>query len=49
MNSAVYHLLLNFVYSPTFEKFGVSYHQNKKYLLEPKESLLIMRDRPSLN
>ena len=24
-------------------------HKNKKYLLELKESLLIMRDRPSMN
>ena len=45
-NSAVYHDLLNCNYSPTFEDFSVLCHENKKYLLELKESLLLMRDRP---
>ena len=32
-----------------FDNFSVLAHENKKYLLEIKESLLIMRDKPSLN
>ena len=48
-DSAVCHHLLNRNYSPTLEDFSVLCHQNKKYLLDLKESLLIMRDRPSLN
>ena len=48
-DSAVCHHLLNCNYSPTFEDFSVLCHDNKKYLLELKESLLIMRDRPSMN
>ena len=38
----------NFNYSPTFEDFNVLCHENKKYLLELKESLIIMRDRTSM-
>ena len=41
--------LLNCNYLPTFEDFSVLCHENKKYLLELKESLLLMRDRPSMN
>ena len=48
-DSAVCHHLLNCNYIPTFEDFSVLYHKNKKYLLELKERLLIMRDRPSMN
>ena len=48
-DSAVCHHLLNSNYSPTFEHFSVLCHENKKYFLELKESLLIMRDRPSMN
>ena len=33
----------------SFDNFSVLAHENKKYLLEIKESLLIMRDKPSLN
>ena len=47
-NSAVNHHLLN-CNSPTFEDFSVLCHENNKYLLEVAESLLIMRDRPSMN
>ena len=47
-DSAVNHHLLN-CNSPTFEDFSVLCHENKKYLLEVAESLLIMRDRPSMN
>ena len=31
------------------DNFSVLAHENKKYLLEIKESLLIIRDKPSLN
>ena len=48
-DSAVSHHLLKCNYSPTFLDFCVLCHENKKYLLELKESLLIMGDRPSLN
>ena len=48
-DSAAYHHLLNYNYSPTFEDFIVLCHENKKYLLEIKKSVLIMRDRPSMN
>ena len=48
-DSTVCHYLLNCNYSPTFEDFSVQCHENKKYLLEMKESLLTMRDRPSVN
>ena len=48
-DSVVCHHLLNCNYSPTFEYFSVLSHENKKYLLELKENLLIMRDRPSMN
>ena len=44
-DSAVCHHLLNWNYSPIFEDFSVLCHENKKYLLELKESLLIMKDR----
>ena len=42
------HLLLC-KHSPSFESFSVLTNENKKFLLELKESLLIMRDKPSLN
>ena len=48
-DSAVSHHLLKCNYSPTFQDFSALCHENKKYLLELKESLLIMRDRPSMN
>ena len=41
-NSAVCHRWLNCNYSPTFEDFSVLSHENKKYLVELKESLLIL-------
>ena len=47
-DSAVCHHLLNCNYAPTFEDFSVLCHKNKKYLIELKESLLILRDRPSM-
>ena len=48
-DSAVCHHFLNCNYSPTLADFSVLCHENKKYSLELKESLLIMRDRPSMN
>ena len=42
------HLLLC-SHSPSFENFSVLTKENKKFLLELKESLLIMRNKPSLN
>ena len=48
-DSAVSHHLLNCNYSPSFQDFSVLCRENKKYLLELQESLLIMRDWPSVN
>ena len=47
--SAVSDHLLLFNHSPSYENFSVLTKENKKFLLELKESLLIMRDKPSLN
>ena len=47
--SAVSDHLLLCNHSPFFENFTVLTKENKKFLLELKESLLIMRDKPSLN
>ena len=48
-DSSVRHHLLNFNYSGTIEYFSVLCHENKKCTLKLKESLIIMRDRPSMN
>ena len=48
-NSAVRDHLLHRNYLPSFDNFSILAHENKKFLLEIKESLLIMRDKPSLN
>ena len=48
-NNVVCHLSLNCNYSPSFEDFRVLCHDNKEFLLEPKESLLVIIDRPSIN
>ena len=48
-NSAICDNLLHCNFVPSFENFSVLAHENKKYLLEIKESLLNMRDKPSLN
>ena len=48
-SSAVSDHLLLFNHSPSYENFSVLTKENKKFLLELKESLLIMRDKPSLN
>ena len=42
-------LLLLCNYSPSFENFGVLTKENKSFIMKLKESLLIMRDKPSLN
>ena len=42
------HLLLP-NYSPSYENFSVLTKENKKSLLELKESILIMKEKPSLN
>ena len=47
--SAVSDHLLLCNHSPSFENFSVLIKENKKLLLELEESLLIMRDKPSLN
>ena len=48
-NSAVRDHLLHCNYLPSFENFSILAHENKNFLLEIKERLLIMRDKPSLN
>ena len=48
-NSAICDHLLHCNFLPSFDNFSVLVHENKKYLLEIKESLLIMRGKPSLN
>ena len=42
-NSAVCDHLLHCNFLPSFDNFGVLGHGNKKYLLEIKESLLILK------
>ena len=44
--SAVSDHLLLCNHSPSFKNFSVLTKENKKFLLELKESLLIMRDKP---
>ena len=48
-NSAVRDHLPHCNYLPSFDNFSILAHENKKFLLEIKESLLIMTDKPSLN
>ena len=47
--SAVSDHLARSNYSLSFKNFSVLSRENKKFLLKSKESLLIMRDEPSLN
>ena len=47
--SAVSDHMLLCNHSPSFENFSVLTKENKKFLLELKEILLMMRDKPSLN
>ena len=48
-NSAICDHLLHCHFLPFFENFIFLAHENKKYLLEIQESLLIIRDKPSLS
>ena len=48
-NSDISVRFLHCNFLPSFNNFRVLAHENKKYLLEIKETLLIMRDKPSLN
>ena len=41
--------LFHCIYLPPFDNFSILAGENKKFLLEIKESLLIMRDKSSLN
>ena len=47
--SAVLNHLLHCNCLPSFDNFSILAHKNNNYLLEIKEDLLIMRDKPSLN
>ena len=49
MGSAVSDHFLLFNHSPSLENLSVLTEENKKFLLELKETLLIMRDKSSLN
>ena len=44
-NSAICDHLLHCKFLPSFDNFSVLAHESKKYLLEIKESLLIIRDK----
>ena len=48
-DSATYDHLLHCDCLPPFDNFSILAHENRKHLLEIKESLLIMRDKASLN
>ena len=48
-NSSVADHLLLCNHSASYGDFSILMRENKKLLLELKESLLIMRDKPSLN
>ena len=48
-NSSVADHLLFRNHSASYDDFIILTHENNKFLLELKESLLIMRDKPSLN
>ena len=48
-NSSVCDHLLHSNYLPSFDNFSIMAQENNKFLLEIKESLLIVRVKPSLN
>ena len=48
-NSSVADHLLFCKHSASYDDFSILTRENKTFLLELKESLLIMRDKPSLN
>ena len=45
-NNTICDHLLHCNFLPSFDNISVLAHENRKYLLEIKESLLIMRDQP---
>ena len=45
-NSAICDHTFHCIFLPSFDTFSVLAHENKKYLLKIKESLLIMSDKP---
>ena len=47
--SVIWDQLVHYNFLPSFDNFSVLAHENKKYLSKIEESLLIMRDKPSLN
>ena len=47
-SSVINHLILC-NHSASYDDFGILTRENEKFLLELKERLLIMRDKPSLN
>ena len=49
LSPAVCDHLLHYNFLLSFDNFDLLVHKNKKYLLEIKDSLLIMRDKPSLD
>ena len=48
-NSSVVDHLLFCNHSASYDDFSILKRENKKFLVELKESLLTMRDKPSLN
>ena len=48
-NSTVFDHLFHCNFLPSFDSFSILAHESKKYLLGILESLLIIRDKPSLN
>ena len=48
-NSSIVDLLLLCNHSASDDDFSILTRENKRFLLELKESLLLMRDKPSLN
>ena len=48
-NSSVADHLLPCNHSESYDGFSIQTRENKKFLLELKENLLIMREQPSLN
>ena len=49
LSPAVCDHLLHYNFLLSFDNFDLLVHKSKKYLLEIKDSLLIMRDKPSLD
>ena len=49
LNSSVADHLLFCNHSASYDDFNILMRENKKFLIELKESLFLMRDKPSLN